>query len=685
MSQFPFDRLRKKPALRWILLSLLAATLFAVWFATTTEPPVRQGNLLGGRSGWFRQSWQPSGKVTWDSSIHHGPGPSIRITAAEPNDLGYGQRITVYPGRFYRFTAWVKTREVEAKGDFGANLSVYHTFNHSQTTLSGNHNWVRLEQVFKAKEKQSVVFLVRLGFYGSNATGTAWFDQVTLEELPEWSGDFQVIELIGAEPKASEWKDRLKGNPITLRLFNFAIVIPYLLLLAAVIRQGKIPPGVSHYKPPEPLWRMSKFWWLSAAAIVVRLVIAPTPGFVIDTNLYKYWALDISDPAHPMNIYRKGVYVDYPPLYMYALGLVGWLARILGIEADPVFHGLLKAPSIIADLVIGCLLLTLLRRFRSDEAPWWLAALFWFNPVVLMDSVLWGQTDALYAALLLAALWLVGKQKPTVAGMMLATAFALKPQSAYFIIFFVALLFRFHPWRLWFRVGLSSLATFVVIILPFAIHHPPTWIFELYAKMAGTYNLLSFNAYNLWALLGFNELSGEAEWLGLPLERWALFLSLGTFVLIVFLGLRAMAVSGDDPSRMLSLFRSFTLLSFCFFMLAPRMHERYLYPAVVFMLPLFLSGMRYQWCYLVMTAAQYLNLAYVFYFHVYLGHNPPGDNWFIRVTAASLMLVFLILLGDELGRNLPGSRRLWNTLTRSIRPWFGVIPSLLANKGRSFS
>jgi hypothetical protein len=107
-----------------------------------------------------------------------GPGPG-KVKVASP--VGGGPPLPSEKGGSYRLSAWVKTKGL---ADGGAYLEVggwkdnQRFTNRSEPKLTGDHDWTRLQITFGPTDGGIGIKLCAEG------TGTAWFDDVELVELP---------------------------------------------------------------------------------------------------------------------------------------------------------------------------------------------------------------------------------------------------------------------------------------------------------------------------------------------------------------------------------------------------------------------------------------------------------------------------------------------------------------------
>jgi dolichyl-phosphate-mannose-protein mannosyltransferase len=261
--------------------------------------------------------------------------------------------------------------------------------------------------------------------------------------------------------------------------------------------------------------------WL-AIGIALRLPLLWDTGFHYDTGTYKAWALAASNPEDPLNLYKEGYFADYPPFYMYVLGLLGAIARLLDWGTSTHFTALVKLPALLCDAASSLLLLRELRRELGERRGWTLASLYWFNPALIFTGALWGQTEALLCLMIVGGwlAWRSGHIK--LAAVIFAAAVAFKPQGALYAGVFGIAVILGGDRRQIAAAALTGIATYALIVLKFAWSRPWDWLPSLYLSTASTYDYITVNAYNLWALLGWNWEKEAGSALGLPMQTWAL-------------------------------------------------------------------------------------------------------------------------------------------------------------------
>src|SRR5919201_1000994 len=158
----------------------------------------------------------------------------------------------------------------------------------------------------------------------------------------------------------------------------------------------------------ELVWRLDTAPGLVAMfslAFLVRILIAPHFGFVIDLNFVRTWSRELHDVG-PHRFYSTDHLADYPPGYLYVLWLVG------SISATPGYL-LLKLPAIVADLGLAWIAGTFSERLAPGSLKERIpvravvAGAVLFNPAVLALSAGWGQVDSVPVFFVLASLLLL--------------------------------------------------------------------------------------------------------------------------------------------------------------------------------------------------------------------------------------------------------------------------------------
>ncbi|HEX8805939.1 MAG TPA: hypothetical protein VF741_03275, partial [Candidatus Aquilonibacter sp.] len=336
---------------------------------------------------------------------------------------------------------------------------------------------------------------------------------------------------------------------------------------------------------------------LLLVAFALRMLFVGASGFTTDVNTFVAWTLSVLDNGFA-HFYTKTSFADYPPGYLYILGIFGHLWMPFR-SLDPQFNILrivVKLPAILADLGIGWLIYAVGRRFAAHAVALGAAAVYLFNPASIMNSADWGQVDSVGGAFALLAAYLLLKSDDEGAGrrwlipagwVALAYSLLVKPQAAVLILIFLAFAFadRTKLRERLVATGIGVLAAIVFSMLLALPFHPTVnpfealrWLIERYAFGSSVYDYNSVNAFNLWAIrqemwTKDNQMIGW-WFLQFPQYVWGIVLLLAALALVLWRYLQERTAA--------AFMESCTIALLAFYILATRMHERYSFDALMF-------------------------------------------------------------------------------------------------------
>lgn len=429
---------------------------------------------------------------------------------------------------------------------------------------------------------------------------------------------------------------------------------------------------------------------LFTLAFFLRLTAAGSfRGFDNDTACFAAWA-DRIFQVGPASFYADTVFTDYPPGYIYLLYPIGALRALFCIEYGSTAHlVLLKLPAILCDLGCGLLLYREVARRLSQFRALLFAAAYLFNPALLLNSSVWGQVDSVYTLLLTVMCLSLLKGSLFPAFLSFLSGILIKPQMLLFApILFIGILRQvflqdFSFKKLWLNLayGFLSLTVLLLLILPFG----PGNVVSQYFDTLGSYPYAAVNACNFWGMLGLNWVSQDNTFLGLPYRFYGGAAIAAAVILVLYLGLgrRGSSASRKEAETAPSL--NYPLLSALLmasvFVFSVRMHERYLYPAIVMMLLscVCLPSKRLYLCYCALSLLHFYNTAHVLFFYDPGAYNRK-DPLIILVSAGTVL--FLILLWKwipKLSRGLSPSEQdfLYSPVSVALPPSSSRPPSRL--------
>ncbi|HEY9180667.1 MAG TPA: phospholipid carrier-dependent glycosyltransferase, partial [Candidatus Baltobacteraceae bacterium] len=438
--------------------------------------------------------------------------------------------------------------------------------------------------------------------------------------------------------------------------------------------------------------------WLGliiAAGFVIRLLFIGNQGFSTDIGTFEAWATTLIQ--HPLSqFYTSTSFADYPPGYFYVLWLVGHVYALLAPHGNyALFADLVKLPAILMDLVDGALIYAIVRRFAGERWALGAAALFVLNPSTIFVSAAYGQVDSIPAGFVLLGIYLLLKSDDApspvvpiaVAWVALCYSLLIKPQAAVLIPLFVVFAFVNKERR---QARVAGTAAGIVAALIFAFlltvpFHPSAnpiavygFLLAKYTYASGVYAVNSVNAFNLWSILhGFWDRDSQTI-LFVPQYIWGIVLVLAAVILTLVRYWQAKTAQ--------ALLESAALLTLAFFMLATRMHERYIYDGVTLTIACIPFARRYLWAAVAFSATLFVNLLYTLQY-LHAASNPqPGVNtmdlWPAVTHPLSLLNVavffalgYLFLGTDNETASAPAPAPAKTTAPffaafANVRPWF---------------
>ncbi|MBQ5761331.1 MAG: hypothetical protein IIW02_00785 [Clostridia bacterium] len=533
----------------------------------------------------------------------------LSIENKSANDARYVLKIEdALENTFYRASVWIKTENVgDGENQVGANISALNTGYHSYAYV-GDQEWTLLEFFGMTGEGQtSFELCLRLGFYSGINVGKVWFDDLCVEQLSKLPAgviaNSMVNTMTSANEKDSSGRIKNERHDDTLAV-GLIVLLVSIAVFAVCIKYAKnkdniiLSTGQRESRTNVELTVLI----LILCGFIVRLLGSVTlPQCDIDVNLFKYWAR-MTEEYGITEVYSHAeeINLDYPPLLMYWLGFVGKFCKLTGIGTGTAFGTvLIKLPSMIADCVIAFFIYKWCRNLRKANKNWILLAiaLWLFNPLVLLDSTAWGQVDAFQSMFMVASVYWISQNKYALASGALAFAVALKPQGIMLVpvlgyALFKLLISKNNELPIIKRILVIARCVviftgiFFVIMLPFGIKMEPNifvWIFKLYGGTVDGYEYATVNAFNFFFLINKNwapdnEVVFNIGKIGVTLNH------LGMLAIVAFAVLAWVLYQKANTRKPYIPFMIAATLIYGVVTFGPRMHERYFFPVIIFML-----------------------------------------------------------------------------------------------------
>src|SRR5208283_6045867 len=170
-------------------------------------------------------------------------------------------------------------------------------------------------------------------------------------------------------------------------------------------------------------------------------------------------------------------------------------------------------------------------------------------------------------------------------------------------------------------------------VLPYQLGHPWNWIFNVYKDLGTRFSEASVGAFNFMGLIGgMGTPDTDKVFGGVSYSAFGFSLTCAVYLVASYLIWRARSAR----SALLAIF----VALFGFFMFAPRMHERYLYYPLVFLIPIALESGILISIFAVVSATLLLNLAYIKHLSDTSSYFPDHPNAALIAAASINLAVF---------------------------------------------
>ena len=530
----------KKSYKQFALIALLAVAVIGLGcflFFRPSSPADYGENLLvngsfekvdarGVPEGWTLDAWSGLSGAVFDV-VQDENGSAAHIVNQIPKDARFAQEVSVEPNTLYRLHGYIKA---DAQDGRGANLSIKDIYLFTDEIYDTNGEWQEAVLYGRTGSGQhTVTIFVRLGGYSGEATGEAWFRDVTLCKVEGIPDGYSAPLWCSTKTSSNTETDTQEGTASTLLVFSSIVYLGLFALLCHTLLRPRLLQG----------WR--RIWtkgWTAAlfllAAFALRMVIAAlVPGYDVDIGCFRAWGNKMAESG-PAGFYPPNdpfSFCDYPPGYMWVLWVLGLIGRALGTG---VTEFMVKLPPIAADMAVCAILYREGKKLIPDAAALAVSLLYAFNPLILATGSAWGQADALMTLLLMLSVLYAVRHKWKAALPLYLASVLFKPQALMFgplgllaliMDFLSALKDETNKKDRLRDMGLGfafTIVTGLVIVVPFSIHLKWDWLFTLYSQTMGRYAYATVNSCNLYFLLGKNWVSAGS---GLSGDFWVPFLA----------------------------------------------------------------------------------------------------------------------------------------------------------------
>lgn len=421
------------------------------------------------------------------------------------------------------------------------------------------------------------------------------------------------------------------------------IILSAIIFLGLLVVVYQFLSDPSNFKRLEGKPAIIGFILLLCGSFLLRIFIAPLiHGYPCDIASFKAWA-DLAATKGLSNFYSADFFIDYPPGYVYILFIIGSLRKLFSLGFDSAaFIILLKTPAMLADIASSIIIFRLAGKKLGTVMALALSALYVINPAVIFNSAIYGQIDSFFTLFIVLMLVFLYDDRIEAASIFFTIALLIKPQALIFAPIGMFALIEKRSLRSIILCLLCMVITLLIVILPFAINKEPLWIFKLYSKPLGLYPYASVNASNFFALVGANGIKDSEPFLFFSYQIWGFILTFCSVCYCAFL-----YFVSRHKSKIF--FTAMFIIIACF-VLCCRMHERYIFPAVILAITSFICTKDKRLIFLFggLTATAFLNQAFLLEMVL-----TSGSTWFqpnhLLMRILSLINIGLLIFAAKVG------------------------------------
>lgn len=552
---------------------------------------IANGSFNAARWSGLPAHWHPvrddaSSVLRWHRSA---TGGEVSIENSRRSSSYWLQTVYLRPG-WYHLTGEIRVENVSPKGSAKILLEGVDGSSAGTASVSGSTSW---QPVGLYLEEAHWGDTVAVGCYLCADTGRAWFRRIRLEPVagPPNSGDPVVRRVEPAHGIESEADGRKAST---------AFGVISLLLLSALIGWSIYDLWGQEIRRPRPELLLALA--TATAILLLELLVAGAfDGYFSDAQS-RFARASIAASSPLADIYDHSYPNAYPPGSIYPL----WVSGILAHRLEPRVSGvlvLMKAPTLLCSFILAIVLFMWVSEWMNARQAFAAMLLFALNPALIYDSVIWGQSEVQYTLPMILSFVLIMRKKIALGWALAALAVLVKPQAAPLIPVLAIYTLCEAKASQWVAALGAIAAVVVVTVLPFQVGHSVDWMMHVYRDLAGRYPLASAGAFNLYALLGGWQADDSAGFGVLS------YFTVGVVLLLALYCLVAWMIWRDRQFKRM-LLAAFMAL-FGAFLLATRMHERYEYAALVFLVPLALETPLFTLVFALLSADYLANLVYV--------------------------------------------------------------------------
>lgn len=349
--------------------------------------------------------------------------------------------------------------------------------------------------------------------------------------------------------------------------------------------------------------------------VILRITLFTFPSFETDMNAWKSWAERLNTTG-PSNFYSPDYFSDYFPGYLYILWFMGGIYKFIFPHlyfSDFKFEAFIKLVTLLFEIGTTYYIYKITEKFfpKFKFLP---PILYLGNPAAIFNSSIWGQIDAVFTFFLVYSSYLLtNARKPILSSFWSAVGLMIKPYSLPILpllfVYNLKLYRKFLP-------AVILIIPLVILLLSVPFFGDPLRLIDLAKRSSNVYPYTSIFAFNFWGIFGWWKPDSDI-----------FILSYQTLGQIMYLFLLGIIIFPWIKNKVKPEFfyTAVSLSFFSLFLFLTRMHERYLFPILPFILiSAFLNKSKLLLSiYFLVTLIHLLNLLFVYYYYeyVYLNSN----------------------------------------------------------------
>jgi hypothetical protein len=332
--------------------------------------------------------------------------------------------------------------------------------------------------------------------------------------------------------------------------------------------------------------------FLALFLYVTYFVIMPPHGHDYDMGCFARWAV---------YIYNHGLReaynseINYLPGHLYEIKLYTLLFNNETDILNNIYY--LKYFTLAFDIA-GALLVSSLAKKSSIQQL--LVLTLMLNPSYLHNNLIWGQFDSVFSCLAFASFLAISRNRFAAGIILYILSINFKLQAIIFApvigLYFLYQLPSFSP-KLLMQYLLLALITEAVILIPFMHDNHLSKVWSALKSQSGISGYISLEAANIWRLLMNGDLrwtSDDTMFAGITLKTWGLVMYVTSLLLTLMPFINYFIAKAKGRIKNISFFQILLMLSLSpliFFFFNTQMHERYSFPAFLFLAAYsFISG-----------------------------------------------------------------------------------------------